>query len=164
VTYAKDWKKVVESAGAIAASCNGGEPTALSKNALLSPAPPRTPTSGSTPKLVAHSASPAPRSVSSNGTRPASNGTRPASNGTPDLEAVLLGQLDSSGHNRNLTTVARKQCAPNKGEYGSYVRYFKSDAIERLDQGHLYPNLEVPGLICPSRELNPGLTRGKRAL
>jgi hypothetical protein len=137
VTYAKDWKKVVESAGAIASSCNGGEPTTLSKSALLSPAPPRTPTAGSTPKLAAQAASPMPRLVgsngtrpasngtrpasngtrpASNGTRPASNGTRPASNGTPDLEAVLLGQLDSSGHNRNLTTVARKQCAPTKGE------------------------------------------------
>jgi hypothetical protein len=129
VTYAKDWKKVIESAGAIASSCNGGEPTALSKSNLLSPAPPRTPTSASTPKLAAQVSSPAPRSVSSNGTRPASNGTRPASNGTPDLEAVLLGQLDSSGHNRNLTTVARKQCAPSKGEYYSYVLYFKSDSI-----------------------------------
>jgi hypothetical protein len=36
--------------------------------------------------------------------------------------------------------------------------------IERLDQGHLYPNLEVPGLTCPGRESNPGLPRGKRAL
>jgi hypothetical protein len=35
--------------------------------------------------------------------------------------------------------------------------------IERLDQGHLYPNLEVPGLTCPGRESNPGLLRGKRA-
>ncbi len=24
--------------------------------------------------------------------------------------------------------------------------------IERLDQGHLYPNLEVPGLTCPAWE------------
>ncbi len=37
-------------------------------------------------------------------------------------------------------------------------------SIERLDQGHLYPNLEVPGLTCPSRGSNPGLPRGKRAL
>ncbi len=29
------------------------------------------------------------------------------------------------------------------------------------DQGHLYPNLEVPGLTCPGRDLNPGLPRGK---
>ncbi len=36
--------------------------------------------------------------------------------------------------------------------------------IERLDQGHLYPNLEVPGLTCPGRESNPGLPRGERAL
>jgi hypothetical protein len=33
--------------------------------------------------------------------------------------------------------------------------------IERLDQGHLYPNLEVPGLTCPGRESNPGFPRGK---
>jgi hypothetical protein len=32
--------------------------------------------------------------------------------------------------------------------------------IERLDQGHLYPNLEVPGLICPGRESNPGFQGG----
>jgi hypothetical protein len=32
------------------------------------------------------------------------------------------------------------------------------------DQGHLYPNLEVPGLTCPGRDSNPGLPRGKRAL
>ncbi len=116
MTSAKDWKKVVESAVAIASSCNGGEATTLSKSALLSPAPPRTPTAGSTPKLAAQVASPTPRSVGNKGTRPASNGTRPASNGTPDLEAVLLGQLESSGHNRNLTTVSRKQCAPSKGK------------------------------------------------
>ncbi len=27
---------------------------------------------------------------------------------------------------------------------------------ERLDQGHLHPKLEVPGLTCLSRESNPG--------
>ncbi len=36
--------------------------------------------------------------------------------------------------------------------------------IERLDQGHLYPNLEVPGLACLGQGSNPGLLRGKRAL
>ncbi len=36
--------------------------------------------------------------------------------------------------------------------------------IERLDQSHLYPNLEVPRLTCPGWELNPGLPCGKRAL
>ncbi len=36
--------------------------------------------------------------------------------------------------------------------------------IERLDQCHLYPNLEVPGLTCPGRESNPGPPRGKRSL
>jgi hypothetical protein len=36
--------------------------------------------------------------------------------------------------------------------------------IEKLDQGHLYPDLEVPGLTIPGRESNPGLPRGKRAL
>jgi hypothetical protein len=28
--------------------------------------------------------------------------------------------------------------------------------MERLDQGHLHPELEVPGLTCPCRESNPG--------
>jgi hypothetical protein len=36
--------------------------------------------------------------------------------------------------------------------------------IEDHDQGHLYTNLEVPGLTCPGRGSNPGLPRGKRAL
>jgi hypothetical protein len=36
--------------------------------------------------------------------------------------------------------------------------------IEDHDQGHLYPNLEVPRLTCPGRGSNPGLLRGKRAL
>jgi hypothetical protein len=43
-------------------------------------------------------------------------------------------------------------------------RYHKKHPIERLDQGHPYPNLEVPGLTCPGRGSNPGLPRGKRAL
>jgi hypothetical protein len=30
------------------------------------------------------------------------------------------------------------------------------------DQGHLYPNLEVPGLTCPGRGSNPGPPSGKR--
>ncbi len=30
------------------------------------------------------------------------------------------------------------------------------NTLERLDQGDLYPNLEVPGPTCPGRE--PGLT------
>ncbi len=36
--------------------------------------------------------------------------------------------------------------------------------IARLDQSHVYPNLEVPGLIYSGRESNPGLPHGKRAL
>jgi hypothetical protein len=32
--------------------------------------------------------------------------------------------------------------------------------MERLDQGHLHPKLEVPELTGPGRELNPGLPRG----
>jgi hypothetical protein len=40
----------------------------------------------------------------------------------------------------------------------------KQGTIGRLDQGHLYPNPEVPGLTCPGRGSNPGLPRGKRAL
>jgi hypothetical protein len=28
--------------------------------------------------------------------------------------------------------------------------------MKRLDQGHLPPKLEVPGLTCSSRESNPG--------
>jgi hypothetical protein len=30
------------------------------------------------------------------------------------------------------------------------------ETMDRLDQGHLHPNLEVPGLTCPGRESNPG--------
>ncbi len=36
--------------------------------------------------------------------------------------------------------------------------------IERLEQSHLYPNLEVAGLTFPSWESNLGLPHGKRAL
>jgi hypothetical protein len=32
--------------------------------------------------------------------------------------------------------------------------------MERLEQGHLSPKLEVPGLTCPGRESNPGLSVG----
>ncbi len=39
-----------------------------------------------------------------------------------------------------------------------------SPLIQDHDQGHLYTNLEVLGLTCPGRGLNPGLPRGKRAL
>ncbi len=34
--------------------------------------------------------------------------------------------------------------------------------LKRLDQGHLHSKLEVPGLTCPGRELNPGLHGGGR--
>ncbi len=30
-------------------------------------------------------------------------------------------------------------------------------SMERFDQGHLHPKLEVPGLAFPGRESNPGL-------
>jgi len=36
--------------------------------------------------------------------------------------------------------------------------------LKRLDQGHLHPKLEVPGLTCPGRESNPGLYGGRGAL
>ena len=36
--------------------------------------------------------------------------------------------------------------------------------MKRLDQGHLHPKLEDPGLTCPGRELNPGLHGGKQSL
>jgi hypothetical protein len=36
--------------------------------------------------------------------------------------------------------------------------------IETLDQSHLYPNLEVPGLTCPGQESNLGLPCGKQVL
>jgi hypothetical protein len=39
----------------------------------------------------------------------------------------------------------------------------KRNIMERLDQGHLHPKLEVSRLICPGRELNPGLHGGRRA-
>ncbi len=32
----------------------------------------------------------------------------------------------------------------------------KSQLIKRRDQGHLYPNLEVPGLTCLGQGSNPG--------
>jgi hypothetical protein len=28
--------------------------------------------------------------------------------------------------------------------------------MDRLDQGHLHPKLEIPGLTCPGRESNTG--------
>jgi hypothetical protein len=36
--------------------------------------------------------------------------------------------------------------------------------MERLDQSHIHPKLEVPRLTCPGRESNPGLRGGRRAL
>ncbi len=32
--------------------------------------------------------------------------------------------------------------------------------MERFDQGHIHPKLEVPGLTCPGREVNPAPTVG----
>ncbi len=32
--------------------------------------------------------------------------------------------------------------------------------MQRLDQGHLHPKLEVPRLTCPGRESNLGLLGG----
>ncbi len=31
--------------------------------------------------------------------------------------------------------------------------------LERRDQGHLHPKLEVAGLTCPGRDSDPGLLR-----
>ncbi len=36
--------------------------------------------------------------------------------------------------------------------------------MKRLDQGHLHPKLEVPGLTCPGWESKPGLQGKRRAL
>jgi hypothetical protein len=36
--------------------------------------------------------------------------------------------------------------------------------MTRLDQGHLHPKLEVPGLTCPGPESNLGLHGGRPAL
>ncbi len=41
---------------------------------------------------------------------------------------------------------------------------FLKGIIDRLAEGHLYPNLENLRLICLGRESNTGLLRGKRAL
>jgi hypothetical protein len=46
------------------------------------------------------------------------------------------------------------------GEGAGYVE--RCNILERLDQSHLYPNLEVPGLTCPGRESNPGLSEHSR--
>jgi hypothetical protein len=40
----------------------------------------------------------------------------------------------------------------------------KNKALKRLDQGHLHPKLEVPGLTCPGRESNPGFAGGRHKL
>jgi hypothetical protein len=48
--------------------------------------------------------------------------------------------------------------------FSPYSIYSIYSIIERLDQIHLYPNLEVPGLTYPGWESNLGLPRGKRAL
>jgi hypothetical protein len=36
--------------------------------------------------------------------------------------------------------------------------------MKRLDQGHLHPKQEVPGLTCPGRESNPDFRGERRAL
>ncbi len=38
------------------------------------------------------------------------------------------------------------------------------NTMKRLDQGHIHPKLEGPGLTCPSLESNPGLHDARRAL
>ena len=61
--------------------------------------------------------------------------------------------------------IAMRASAPERLEQGPRVsNHVGVTTIERLDQGHLYPNLEDPGLTCPGRGSNPGLPRGKRAL
>jgi hypothetical protein len=56
-----------------------------------------------------------------------------------------------------------------KSNVGFYNRIYKHtvsvlEDMKRLDQGHLPPKLEIPGLTCPGRESNPGLHGGRRAL
>jgi hypothetical protein len=60
----------------------------------------------------------------------------------------------------------RNQRISREYHQGGKRYFFLSNVkgIKRLDQSHLYPNLEVPGLTNPGRESNPGLPRGKRAL
>jgi hypothetical protein len=48
-------------------------------------------------------------------------------------------------------------CSTN-GSFFGFKKYL-NDHIERLNQSHLYPNLEVPELICPVWESNPGRRR-----
>ncbi len=48
--------------------------------------------------------------------------------------------------------------------FHAYSAFKKRRYYRGPDQGHLYPNLEVPRLTCPGRDSNPGLPRGKRAL
>jgi hypothetical protein len=47
---------------------------------------------------------------------------------------------------------------PNRNKYRSW------STMKRLDQGHLYPKLEVPRLTCLGRESNPGLRGGRQAI
>jgi hypothetical protein len=47
-----------------------------------------------------------------------------------------------------------------KASSASYTR----KKMKRLDQGHLYSKLKVPGLTCPGRESNPGLYGERRVL
>jgi hypothetical protein len=35
--------------------------------------------------------------------------------------------------------------------------------MKRLDQGHLHPKLEVPGLTCAGRESNPGASTQEKS-
>ncbi len=37
-------------------------------------------------------------------------------------------------------------------------------SLKKLDQGHLHPKLEVPGLTCPGWESKSGLHSGRQAL
>ncbi len=84
----------------------------------------------------------------------------------PQCRCIAHGLLSVEGMpegDSKSASLNRTYCYPNSTD-GHEINHVGVTTIARPDQGHSYTLLEVPGLTCPSRGSNPGLSRGKRAL
>jgi hypothetical protein len=95
--------------------------------------------------------------------RTSTPGRRESSTGLPQCRCIAHELLSVEGKYSLLPITIGLIFYPNSTN-GHEINDVRVTTIARLDQGHRYTLLEVPGLTCPSRGSNPGLPRGKRAL
>ncbi len=69
-----------------------------------------------------------------------------------------VGQISLARYQQSICQLPRHQALSRR------TNCVRVTTMKWLDQGHLHPKPEVPGLTCPGNELNPGIHGGRRAL